>query len=452
MRPDLFCASLEDPRVVYALVRMTAEAAPGLGEGPYRDAPAPPPPRRPVNMVLVIDRSSSMRGPRLAQAVLAVRKVTERLDERDRLGVVTFDAVARVLLAPGPVNGEARRRLGAELDRLETGAGTNLGAGWKKGCELAAAGFVREAVARVVLLTDGLPSVGLRSAEKLGLIAEAEAARGITTTAMGIGEAFDDELLGEIARRGHGGFHYLASAEAIPAAFGRELEGVFAIAATHVELKIVPEEHVSSCEVLHRLTARHSADGITVELGEIAQGAPRQVLVRLMRQTPEANRLLAKLAITYKDAGGRDAAHLVRVMSPAVPALGAARSEVSEVALERLRLASAVAVDEAWARRASGHRDQAIAALAEVRSAIAGARDRGLAPRPLLDEISAELHHAEEAIAGAAREAERFRRAARERSHVTLLGQSFVRPLPTDDHADLADGGADDGDVDDVGE
>src|SRR5262249_12135664 len=185
--------------------------------------------------------------------------------------------------------------------------------------------------------------------------------------------------------------------------------------------------------VLHRLTARHSQDGITVEVGEIAQGAPRQVLVRMMRQSIEANRLMAKLAITYKDTVGRDGAHLVRVMSPPVPAQGAARNEIAEVAIERLRLASAVAVDEAWARRASGHRDQAIAALAEVRSAVAGARDRGLAPRPLLDQITADLQQAEEAIAGAAREAERYRRAARERSHVTLLGQSVVRPLPDDD-------------------
>jgi len=440
MRLDLFCASLEDPKVVYALLRMTAEPSKGgvavvggPGGTPYREGPVAAPTRRPVNLVLVLDRSSSMRGPRLAQAVLAVRRVLERLDERDRLGVVTFDAAARVILPPGPVTDEARRRLNAELEKLDTGAGTNLAAGWRKGCELAAAGYVREAIARVVLLTDGLPSVGIRSTEKLGAIAEAEAARGVSTTTMGIGEAFDDELLGEIARRGKGGFYYLAAPESIPAAFGRELEGVFAIAGTHVELKIVLEEQVTSCEVLHRLTTRHAADGLVVEVGEIAQGAPRQVLVKMLRSSTEKGKLLAKLAVTYRDGIGRDGAHLVRVESPA---FGAGSPEVAEVALERLRLASAVAVDEAWARRASGHREQAIAALADIRSAVSGARDRGLAPRLLLDEIANDIVQAEEAIAGAAREAERYRRAARERSHVTLLGQSVVRPLPEDEAGD----------------
>jgi len=453
VRVDLFTASLEDPSVVYSLIRLSAEPGDvetGLGETPYRQpGPGVDALRRPVNLALVIDRSSSMRGPRLAQAVLAVRRVVDRLDERDRLAVVAFDAAVRVLLPPGPVTAEARRRLAAELDRLETGAGTNLAAGWKKGAELVSAAFVREAVARVILLTDGLPSVGIRDAEKLATIAEAEAARGVSTTTMGIGEAFDDELLGEMARRGHGGFYFLATPEAIPAAFGRELGGVFSIAATAVELKIVLEDSVSSCEVLHRLTTRSAPDGLIVEMGEVAQGAPRQVLLRMRRQVPDSGRLLAKVALTYRDAHGRESAHLARMDVPP-PVAGREptqreKEELAEVALERLRLASAVAVDEAWARRASGHREQAIAALADVRSAIAGARDRGLAPRPLLDEISAEILQAEEALAGAAREAERYRRAARERSHVTLLGQlsgqSVVQTRPRGTRGENDDGG-----------
>src|SRR5262249_26307861 len=160
---------------------------------------------------------------------------------------------------------------------IDTGAGTNLVAGWRKGCELAAAGFVRDAIVRVVLLTDGLPTVGPSDGTQLGDIAEKEAARGVSTTAMGIGEGGGGELLGEIARRGKGGFYYLATAEAIPAAFGRELDGVFAVAATDVHVKVLPEPEVAQCEVLHRLPSRASAEGLTVEIGEIAEAAPRQL-------------------------------------------------------------------------------------------------------------------------------------------------------------------------------
>jgi Ca-activated chloride channel family protein len=47
--------------------------------------------RPPVDLVLVVDRSSSMVGPRIAAAVEAARQICLRLDARDRLAVVAFD-------------------------------------------------------------------------------------------------------------------------------------------------------------------------------------------------------------------------------------------------------------------------------------------------------------------------------------------------------------------------
>ncbi len=417
MRLEVLTASLEDPRVVYALLRLSASA------------PALVRQRRPVNLAVVIDRSSSMRGPRIAQAALAARRLVERLGEQDRLTVITFDGAARVLFAPGPVTAEARARLLDDLAAMDTGAGTNLAAGWRKGCELAAAGFVRDAIARVVLLTDGLPTVGPSDSGQLGEIAEAEAARGVTTTAMGIGEGWDDELLGEIARRGKGGFYYLASAEAIPAAFGRELDGVFSVAATDVQVKVLPEPEVSQCEVLHRLPSRASPDGLTIEIGEIAEGAPRQLLVRLARAEGAPGKLLAKVTVTYRARTGEAAPHLDRIMAPAAPVA----AETGEVAIEHLRIAVAAAVDQAWARRAGGRRAAALESLATVRSAVAGARDRGLAPAEPLDQLLREIAEAEAGVRGAEKEIERHRRSARERSYSTLLGQSVIRPIPPPD-------------------
>jgi uncharacterized protein YegL len=411
VRLVVFTAHGGDPRVVYALLRLAAEA----------DEHSPT--RRPVNLALVIDRSSSMRGPRLAQAVRAVRRLLTRLDDRDRLAVVAFDGAAKVLVPPGPVNAENRAKLDAELSRLRTGAGTNLAAGWKKGCELVAAAFVREAYSRVILLTDGLPSVGTRDAAKLGDMAEAEAARGISTTTMGIGDGFDDELLGDIAARGKGGFYYLANEESIPAAFGRELAGVFAIAARNVELKIIPEADVMSCEVLHRLTTRPTPEGMVIEVGEIAAGAPRQVLLRLTRGAGARGALVAKVVVQREGA----APHLDRIPAPNGNAL-----ELAEVTVERLRVQAAVAVDEAWARRATGHRDEAVAGIGKVREEIGLARAKGIALEGLR-ELDGELAGTQTALEGAVRELDRHRRASRERSHVTMLGQSLVRPRPEGD-------------------
>lgn len=408
---------VDDGSVAYLLVRLVARA---------EDVQQ----RQPLNLALAIDRSSSMRGPRIAQAIAAASQVVDKLDGRDRLTVISFDASARVVFGPAQVTDEIKPRLVAALRGLRTGVGTNLAAGIKKGAEAIKTGFVRKAISRLVLLTDGQPSVGIVDADKLCGLVEAQYAAGVTTTAMGIGEGFEDELLAEMARRGRGGFHYLAQAENIPAAFGRELAGLFAIAATGAEIKLVPDADITSVELLHRLPSRPVDDGLEVEIGEVAADAPRQVLFRLGRFAPSGGRRLGTLRCTFRNADGTAGdPHIAGVELPAlVP-----RDDHIDITTERIRIEVAAAVDAAWARRASGDSLHALAALAEVRREVEQARDLGDIlsgeARALVDDMTA----AEDAIAHSAAEREKIRRGLKERSQITLLGRSAVRRLPTRD-------------------
>jgi Ca-activated chloride channel homolog len=402
---------------VYALVRLEA--------GPQTVATRPP-----VNLALVIDRSSSMRGPRITQALEASRQLVERLGPTDRLSVVTFDAAARTIFGPEATGDAARARALDALAGVRTGVGTNLAGGIRAGAEAIASGFVRGAMSRLILLTDGQPSVGVTSSERLGALVEKETARGATITAMGVGVGFDDELLSELARRGRGGFYYLASAADIPAAFGRELEGVFAIAARDIQLKLVPGDEVGAAEVLHRLDSRPLDDGLLVEVGEVAAGAPRQILFKLSRTPGAAGRRCATLAVSWHNVdGSAGEGHIVGVELPATPLSAHAR----EVLLERLRLEVARAVDAAWARRASSDARQALEVVHEVKQMVMSARDDDRADPEALGDLLAELAEAEGAVARSPAERERMRRAMRERSHITLLGQSTIRPLPEPD-------------------
>ncbi len=414
MRMEVLSEVTDGGATVHLLARLEADAA-ATGDRP------------PVNLALVVDRSSSMRGPRLAQAVRAATLVVDRLDARDRLTVIAFDGSVRVVFGPERVTPEAAAKLRRALEELHTGVGTNLGAAIKAGAERIRAGFVRGALARLVLLTDGQPSVGITDGEKLCNLVEAEWQTGVTVTAMGIGESFEDELLAEMARRGRGGFHYLATPADIPGAFGRELAGLFAIAATGAELKLVPHEHVTAVDVLHRLPSRAGEDGLVVEVGEVAAGAPRQVLFRLVRDPTSPSRHLVTARLTYRTADGRPGdASIVGVELPRMPIGEAARA----VTVERFRLAAAAAVDQAWARRAAGDRDRALAGLRDVAAQIATARGQGAAPAEELDPLIADLDAAAEAVQKSAAEREKIRRRLRERSQVTLLGHSTLARLP----------------------
>lgn len=400
--------------VIHMLVRIEAQAS-------------SPSDRPPINLALVIDRSSSMRGPRIAQATSAALQVMEQLDARDRLTVVTFDASARVAFGPAHMTDDAKEQLALAVASIRTGVGTNLAAGIKKGVEAVCSGYVRGALTRLVLLTDGQPSVGILDSKSLAALAEKEVRRGVTITTMGLGESFDDELLAELARHGHGGFHYLASAADIPSAFGRELAGVFAIAAARTELRLRPSADISSIDVLHRLPARPLDDGLAVELGELAAAAPRQVLFRLVRSGNARNRHCGTLSVTYQQADGKPGdAHLMGIELPQEPVLEHCR----EVTIERTRLAVAAAVDVAWARRASGDSMRALAALGDIKAEVLQLHREDRAERDALTTLLQDIAEAEAAVVKRSAERERARRSMRERSHITLLGHSTIRRLP----------------------
>lgn len=416
MKVELLTEVADKGATVYLLVRLEA-IAPATSERP------------PVNLALVIDRSSSMRGPRIAHALEAASQVVQKLDSRDRLSLITFDASARTVFGPAHLTDEAKTGLLKALSEIRTGVGTNLAGGIKKGSEAIRSGFVRGALSRLVLLTDGLPSVGITDSARLAALGEKEAARGVTVTTMGVGEGFDDELLAELATRGRGGFYYLATPADIPGAFGRELAGVFAIAATNTEVKLRPADSILALEVVHRLPSRPMDDGLAVELGEIAAATPRQVLFKMSRR-PDAGRRCGMLMVTFQKADGSAGdGHLLGIELPETPEPAHQRI----ITLERTRLAVASAVDLAWARRASGDSMHALAALGDIKAEVVKLSERDLADRKALDELLRDITEAEEAVVKSSAERERARRSMRERSHITLLGHSTVRRLPPGD-------------------
>jgi hypothetical protein len=116
--------------------------------------------RRPLCLALCLDASSSMRGPRFALALQAARDVVHSLGPDDRFAVVTFDRNARTVLGATTLDADGQHTASRTLDRLTTGVGTNLSAGWREAAEGLLRAMVPGAVRRVLVLTDGYPSRG----------------------------------------------------------------------------------------------------------------------------------------------------------------------------------------------------------------------------------------------------------------------------------------------------
>ncbi|MCC6873623.1 MAG: VWA domain-containing protein [Sandaracinaceae bacterium] len=179
---------------------------------PITVPPAIPEPR-PLELVLVIDRSSSMSGVKMTQARNAGVAAVQALRQDARAGVVAFSGGADRVMAP--VGMDERDAVVSFVQSIHASGGTDIGAA------LRAANAVMSNDPRyihhVILLSDGVSA-----ADPAIAAAQALAGRGVTISAITIGPRAD--LMAEIARIGRGRYHVTDSAGSLPSLFVREAQ------------------------------------------------------------------------------------------------------------------------------------------------------------------------------------------------------------------------------------
>ena len=179
--------------------------------------------RAPLGLIILLDRSNSMGfhiqnrlehsddQSKLAYAKRAALAVITQLQERDHVGVITFDSQAFDVARLRPVN-DNRAPLLRDIPRLQPGGGTDFYDALESARrQLAAA---RLATKHIMLLTDG--DTNRPAAAHESLIA-ALAADGISVTTIRIGDdTINLNLLRELAARTGGQFHHVENARQLP--------------------------------------------------------------------------------------------------------------------------------------------------------------------------------------------------------------------------------------------
>src|SRR5262249_5250767 len=175
------------------------------------DAPAAN--RPPIALALVLDRSGSMSGDKIATARRAALAVIQRLDDRDTLAVVVFDEHIDTIQPLARATDAVKAHTRTKLQRIGARGTTALHEGWLTGCNALVADedtVLERGVARCFLLTDGLANVGVSDPEEIAAQAGGIRERaGIGTSTFGIGGDYAEELLGPMAEAGGGRFHHL---------------------------------------------------------------------------------------------------------------------------------------------------------------------------------------------------------------------------------------------------
>jgi Ca-activated chloride channel family protein len=249
-----------------ALVARVGLAAKG------RDAAARPP----VNLVLLVDTSGSMEGRAIADARAASLALLGALTESDRLAVVAFDSKARVLLPSTRLGDADAKDLRAQIGAMKATGTTDLADGLRLALEEAAKGLSPDGVNRVVLLGDGVPN---DDRAVLPLV-EAAVAKGVSITALGLGDDYDETLMGDIAQRTGGRFFFVEDSKKVAAFFAEEVTRLHKVVARNAVLELRPGPDVNLSEVVGR-PFRRVDRGVAIDLGDLSLGEQQEVVVHL---------------------------------------------------------------------------------------------------------------------------------------------------------------------------
>ena len=335
---DIDLIALDEANHVTCLLELTAPSDEATVVRPGR------------TLVIVLDRSGSMRGEPIEAARSSIEALTRRLGQHDRFGVVIFDNEAEVAI---PIRAMADQNLDALLHAvrsIEARGSTNLSSGY-----LLALRETKESLAAsshtsatVLLLSDGHANDGILDPQSLHDVARSAVGDSIITSTVGLGLRYVEHLLGALTRGGTGNHRVAATIDEAAAEIAQTVSDLLDVSVVAATVRIVPDpDVVNSVTVRHDVPNWADERSIVVSLGDLYAGEQRRILVQLGVEAVRelGTRTIADIQVQFTTAADfaehRITMPLVVNVVPGDEARGAVPNPVVEV--ERLK----VEVDEA---------------------------------------------------------------------------------------------------------
>jgi Ca-activated chloride channel homolog len=268
---------------LFVAARVKAERA---APNPLTQAAAPA--ATPAHLSLVIDRSRSMSERDAFQnAKLAAEWLIRDLGPHDFFSVITYDDHAQVIWPVSPATADARAQAIAALHAVTPGDHTCLSCALTVASDQAASlsrdpATPSNLVQRVILLSDGKPTQGVQSQSGLSAIIRDLEQRHITTSTIGVGLLYGEDLLAALALDGNGNHYFVEDPTTLEATLQGELACVRQVVARAASLTLTLSPGVRFVQGFDRAFNHDPATStVTISLGDLHAGAEATVLLEL---------------------------------------------------------------------------------------------------------------------------------------------------------------------------
>lgn len=192
--------------------------------------------RIPLHLSLAIDCSGSMDRGKLTSVKRTVNTLIDHLTENDSLSIVGFSTNVFDVLNTMPMTQSNKELAKGKVNGLHTMSATNLSQAIVMASERAATSE-KDKVSRIIILTDGLPSAGVRDkGELIKMCGDVSA----SLSTFGYGDDYDPELLVSMSNMGRGNNFYIEKDEDCRGAFALELGGLLSLYAQDLQITVTP--------------------------------------------------------------------------------------------------------------------------------------------------------------------------------------------------------------------
>ncbi|KAF0108328.1 MAG: hypothetical protein FD146_902 [Anaerolineaceae bacterium] len=260
-----------EPQLIYMLMECAPLADPAAVSSP------------PLNLCLILDRSTSMQGRNMDIVKTTAIQILRRLRPQDIFSVVAFSDRAEVIL-PSVRNTELGK-LEARIQMLQNSGGTEIYQGLETGLRETGRNADKRHVNHIILLTDGRTYGDEKNCLEL---AQKAAESGIGISGLGIGHEWNDAFLDELAGRTGGSSMYVSRPEDIQRLLLEKFNHLWHVYAEETNLQFKPGNGVR-LRYAFRLQPEAALLPLDspMRLGPIPRDNPLKVLMEFLVQ-PEA--------------------------------------------------------------------------------------------------------------------------------------------------------------------